>query len=226
VGGASERAGAKAGGSNPSAIQYSFACRDGERHPGLLEGGALRGATSERGPRSVRHLQRYPPLQKGAPMTADVRRSPRRGTSSACATKRMHPFASTRDRRMRSGTRPSLGPSTRACQSSLCTQRSNSLSGGAFESASRLGKPTQVGGTSTGAERTDGARLAACHRFRKGESVPRQKRKEVEASVPASTRELGFGCPHVDCFVAEVGRRRLASNKLGKRAPKRAVRVE
>jgi hypothetical protein len=32
----------------------SFACRGGERHPGLLEGCALRGAWSERGPRSVR----------------------------------------------------------------------------------------------------------------------------------------------------------------------------
>jgi hypothetical protein len=31
----------------------------------------------------------------------------------------------------------------------------------------------------------DVARLAAWHRFRKGEGVSRQKRKEVEASVPA-----------------------------------------
>ena len=53
AGGVSERAGAKAGGSNPSAND-SFACRDGERHPGLLEGAALRGVTSERRSRSVR----------------------------------------------------------------------------------------------------------------------------------------------------------------------------
>jgi hypothetical protein len=33
--------------------------------------------------------------------------------------------------------------------------------GGAFDSASRLGKPTQVGRTFTGVERTDVARLAA-----------------------------------------------------------------
>jgi hypothetical protein len=33
--------------------------------------------------------------------------------------------------------------------------------GGAFGSASRLGKPTQVGGTSTGVKRTDVVRLAA-----------------------------------------------------------------
>jgi hypothetical protein len=72
----------------------------------------------------------------------------------------------------------------------------------------------------------DGARLAACHRFRKGEGVARQKRKKVEAFVPARIEELGFGCPHVESLVAEVGRRRLVSNKLGKRAPKRADRVE
>jgi len=28
-----------------------------------------------------------------------------------------------------------------------------------------------------------------------------KKRKEVEASVPARIRELGFGCPHVDCML-------------------------
>jgi len=33
--------------------------------------------------------------------------------------------------------------------------------GGAFGSVSRLGKPTRVGGTITGVERTDVARLAA-----------------------------------------------------------------
>jgi hypothetical protein len=127
---------------------------------------------------------------------------------------------------MRSGD-ASFARSFDPCLSILTTHlRSNPLGGGAFAAASRLGKLTQVRGTSTGATRTDGARLAACHHFRKGDCVPRQKRKEVEASVPARTRELGFGCPHVDRYVAEVGRRRLASNKLGKRAPKRAVWVE
>ena len=42
------------------------------------------------------------------------------------------------------------------------------------------------------------ARLAAPHRFRKGDGVERKRRKEVEASVPARTEELGFGCPHVE----------------------------
>jgi hypothetical protein len=51
VGGVSGRAGAKAGGS--LLRDDSFACRDGGRHPGFLEGGTLRGASSERRPRSV-----------------------------------------------------------------------------------------------------------------------------------------------------------------------------
>jgi hypothetical protein len=34
---------------------------------------------------------------------------------------------------------------------------------------------------------------------RKGDAWHVQKRKEVEASVPARIREFRFGCPHVDC---------------------------
>jgi hypothetical protein len=49
----------------------------------------------------------------------------------------------------------------------------------------------------------------------------RQKRKMVEAIVPARKRELWFGCPHVGNAVAEVGRRRLVPNTLGKRALKK-----
>jgi hypothetical protein len=55
----------------------------------------------------------------------------------------------------------------------------------------------------------------------------RKKRKEVEASVPARIESPGLVArTSKKKAVAEVGRRRLASNKLGKRAPKRAVRVE
>jgi len=53
--------------------------------------------------------------------------------------------------------------------------------------------------------------------------VMRKKRKMVEAIVPARKRGPRFGCPHVDKAVAEVIRRRLTSNKLGIRAPKRAA---
>jgi hypothetical protein len=97
----------------------SFACRDGQRHPGFLEGGTLRGASSERRPRLVRFECSGSLLQASAPATADVRRAPRRGTPSACATKRMHPSRAREIVASEQGTRPSLGPSTRARQSSL-----------------------------------------------------------------------------------------------------------
>jgi hypothetical protein len=44
-----------------------------------------------------------------------------------------------------------------------------------------------------GPSRTDGARLAACHRSRKGDGVARKKRMEVEASLPARIARARFG---------------------------------
>jgi len=59
VGGVSERAGVRAQeepsfGEEEFAKNESLTCRGGERHPGLLEGGALRGASLEWRPRSAR----------------------------------------------------------------------------------------------------------------------------------------------------------------------------
>jgi hypothetical protein len=119
-------------------------------------------------------------------------------------------------------TRPSLGPSTRARQSSLHTAGAI-LGGEAFAKASRLGNPAQVGETSTGATRMDGARLATSQRFRKEESLARKKRMEVEASLPARIGRARVWLPARRIVVAEVGRRHLTPNKLGKRAPKRAA---
>jgi len=170
VGGVSERAGAKAGESNLSAYD-SFACRGGQRHPGFQEGGSLRGAPSERRPRSVRSGVAVPPSQSTAPMTADVRRSPRRGTPSACATKRTHPSLAREIVASEQGTRPSLGPSTRARQSSLCSA-GETLGGGASASASRLGKLTQVRRTITGVS-TDGRSAA-----RRGSPLPQGRGRD------------------------------------------------
>ena len=69
----------------------------------------------------------------------------------------------------RSRTRPSLGPETRARQSSLSFSSAVQAVGekcGAAVEISRSGKPAQAGGTGTGVTivRTH-ARLAACHRF-------------------------------------------------------------
>jgi hypothetical protein len=158
VGGVSERAGAKAGGSNPFAhlipsrvvavkgilVFWKAAPFAGRRrNEGLGRSAVCRG---------------YPPVTEGAPMTADVRRTPRRGTPSACATKRMHPSQAREIVACAQGTRPSLGPSTRARQSSLCSAAQASEVGRSSE-ASRLGKLGQPGGTSTGAF-TDGRSAA------------------------------------------------------------------
>jgi len=60
----------------------SLTCRGGRRHPGFPEGGALRGASLERRPRSARYrYQRLPPRVSNAPVTADVRRFAEEGNA-------------------------------------------------------------------------------------------------------------------------------------------------
>jgi hypothetical protein len=77
-----------------------------------------------------------------------------------------------------------------------------------------------------GSESADVARLAACHRFRKGEGVAgRRKGRASRCPSLRGSRELRAQCPYV-VVVAEIGRRRPAPNTLGIRAPKSAVRVE
>ena len=142
-------------------------------------------------------MQRFPPRQAGAPMTADVRRTPRRGTPSACATKRMHPTQAREIVACDEGTRPSLGPSTRARQSSLCSA-GESLGGEAVEMASRKGKLGSPRRTFTGAVmngRSAARRVSPLSQGRQRDAM--KKRKEIEVSVPARIQELGFGCPHV-----------------------------
>jgi len=189
VGGVSERAGAKAGGSNPFASRFlrvswrSKASRSSGRRCSSRGAGrtkALVGPTRTAG---------NPPAARDAPMTADVRRTPRRGTPSACALYAHAPDAGTRDRRMRPGTRPSLGPLARARRSSLCSVAAR-LGGGAAEEASRLGKLARARGTNTGAFTT--GRSAARRRPPLPQGRGRdlsKKRKEIEVSVPARTRK-------------------------------------
>jgi hypothetical protein len=145
----------------------------------------------------------------------------------ACATKRMHPTQAREIVACVRETRPSLGPSTRARQSSLRTTAVKRLGGEALASASRLGKPTQVGGTSTGVGVS--GRSAARRMFISGASPRAGHVEEKEGGLglrPCEDQEPRLGCSHVDSLLQKIGRRRLVSNKLGKRAPKRAVRVE
>jgi hypothetical protein len=102
--------------------------------------------------------------------------------------------------------------------------------GGAVDSVSRSGKPAQAGGTGTEAEPSG---RCAVHRVSPSsfsqEAMSCVMRRKGRRSRPSSlwrTRESGSGCSYVAVTVAEVGRRRLASNTLVRSAPKRvAVRV-
>jgi hypothetical protein len=229
VGGVSGRAGAKAGGSNLSATDTnSFACRDGPRHPGLPEGGALRGASSERGPRSVRRPQRVSSRGGGR---ADDSGCPK-GAEEGNAVSMRQPSVCTGRRHERS----SHARTGRVLHSVLRPVHVDPHYAPRAQ-APEVGRPLGYRGRvnprkgeepAPGSRRVDGARLAAHHRFRKGEGVMR-RRKGRRSRSPSlrGLNEPGFGCPHVVvAAVAEVGRRRLVSNKLGKRAPKRAARVE
>jgi len=87
---------------------------------------------------------------------------------------------------MRLGTRPSLGPSTRARRSSLCSAGKASEVRRAISKASRLGKLAKARGTNTGAFGT--GRSAARHVSPLPQGRGRdtlKKRKEIEVSVPA-----------------------------------------
>jgi hypothetical protein len=77
-------------------------------------------------------------------------------------------------------------------------------------------------------ERTGVARLAVRRRSRKGGQLDasRKGRRLRPPSLRGSSARVWLPARRKRNVVAEVGRRRLASNKLVTRAPKRAVRVE
>jgi len=117
VGGVSEGVGAKAGESNLSATKL-LRVRDGERHPGFPEGGALRGASSERRPRSVRALLRG---SSRCSHRTDDSGCPKEAEEGNVVRVRHKAHALEPRTIAGSRTRPSLGPSTRARRSSLHT---------------------------------------------------------------------------------------------------------
>ena len=111
------------------------------------------------------------------------------------------------------------------CSSILATPGA-SRGGGAFESASRLGKPTEVGETNTGADWSGrcAARRASSASARKRAGRVRKGRRSRPPSLRGSRAPVWLLARRM--VVAEIGRQWLTPNKLGKRAPKRAVRVE
>jgi len=171
VGGVSERPARRPEGAIPPRHVTPSRVGDGERHPGFREGGALRGASSERRPRSVRALQRV--FSRGRHRTDDSG-CPKDAEEGNVVSMRhkAHALDGCKNRCI-SFEDASFARSFDSCTSILTMHRGASHGGGADDSTSRLGKPTEVGGTSTGVGRTDGARLAACHCFRKGDDGTR-----------------------------------------------------
>jgi len=197
VGGVSERAGAKAGGSNPFA-RNSFACRGGERHPGLLEGGTLRGVTSERRPRSVRRRQRVSPRRRRRADDSGCPKVAEEGNAVGMRHKAYALDAGTRDRCMRSED-ASFARSFDLCTSILTMHRG-------AQAFSVVGRSREHHGwassgnreqPSLGLSRTDGAQLAACHSRRKSRTWHVEEKEGDRGLRPCEDQELGFGCPHV-----------------------------
>jgi hypothetical protein len=160
VGGVSERAGVKAGESNLSAIVIPS--RDVTVKDILVFRKTAPFAGRRRNEdlgRSVEHCG-YPPMVDVAPMTADVRRAPRRGTPSRMRHKAHAPDTGTRNRACVRETRPSLGPSTRVPQSSL---RTSAQAGVVRRSLRHHGwaNPRKWEEPALGLGEADGARLAA-----------------------------------------------------------------
>jgi hypothetical protein len=204
--------------------KYSFARRGGERHPGFLEGGTLRGVSSERRPRSVRALRRVSPRSSHR---TDDSGCPKEAKEGNVVGMRHKAYALDRcGNHCISFEDASFAWSFDPCTSILTMHCGASFGGGAVDSASRLGKPTEVGETSTGAERTGVARLAACHSFPRGRARDTSRKGRRSRSPSLRGSRVRVRLPAHRWYVAEVGRRRLVSNKLGKRAPKRAARVE
>jgi hypothetical protein len=128
-------------------------------------------------------------------MTPDVRRTPRRGTSSRIRSKRMH-----RRTHEKSYVRPADASFTRSFDPCAFPPHQHGRPKRSWWSV-RFGitaGQTHASGRNQHWGRT-GGRCAArrVSPLPQGRGVARQKRKEVEASVPARVREHRFGCSHV-----------------------------
>jgi hypothetical protein len=162
-----------------------------------------------------------PPAVSLAPMTADVRRTPRRGTSSRMRHKAHATDAGTRDRRMRT-VDASFARSFDPYSSILTTHGgAKSVSrGGAFGSASRLGK-TRASGRNQHWGQTSGrcaARRVAP--LPQGRGRVTSEKEEGRGLRPARMREHRFQCLHVvfqlQKSVGDDGPRISSANALQK----------
>jgi len=224
VGGVSGRAGVKAGGIPPPARTPSRVVTVKDIPPPGKAALFAGRRPNERLGRSV-VLLRASTRAGAAPMTADVRRQPRRGTSSRLRSESAGTGARTRDRRMRMADASfarSFDP-----RASILTMHETA------KACSWWGGRIRYHGWANPRER-DEPTLGPDDRTERGSpraTAPARERRGTEEKEggqgrrPCEDHEPGFALVR-RVQVAEVGRRPLASNKLGTRAPKRAVRVE
>jgi len=218
-----ERAGVKAGGSNPFASTIPSRVVTVEGILVFWKAALFAELCRNEGLGRSASAQWSPPLHASAPATAGVRRQPRRGTSSAYAqqcvgTHHRHERSShvLGGRVLRSVLRPvHVDPHYAPREQSPVVGRLRWHHG--WANLRKREEPT------LGPSRTDEARLAACHRVRKGRGRGTKEKDGGRGLPPCEVPKSSGLVARTSVVVAEVGRRRLASNKLGKRAPKRAA---
>jgi len=196
VGGVSEGAGAKAGGSNLSATNIPSRVVTVKGIPVFWKAELFAGHRRKEGLGRSARLSGYLPEEAVAPMTADVRRAPRRGTSSAYAIKRRHPTQAREIDRLRSGD-ASFARSFDPCTSILTMLRARK--------SRRWGTGGSIAVGQTCASRRNrhrgcsGGRSAA----RRVPPLPQGRGRGMSEKEggrglrPSENREPGFGCPHI-----------------------------
>jgi len=139
---------------------------------------------------AVRRRERVSSPLGDAPATTDVQRSPRKGTTSACT---LRSACTGRENTEMWLSRVSADDASFARSSDPCTLIATSTPSGQLAEVARwsryrgrenLGNQEEP---APGSESASVARLAACHRFRKGEGVAgrKKKRKGIKVPVPA-----------------------------------------
>jgi len=204
------------------AILWRARRRCGGRHPAHRVRSPFAGWPRNVGlGRSVHRSSRSLPRRAGAPATNGAPRTSRRGTSSACVIKRMHPprgqcAVVVRGHVLRSV----LGP---VLVNRHWTSKAQVDEGDAVFGVSRSGKLAQARGTGTGALSIGPSAARRASPLPQGRPcVTRQKRKEIAVSVPARFESSGRSARTSQCSCRNR-EAALVSNKLSRSAPKRAT---
>lgn len=196
----------------PGEILGTARARDGGRHPGLQEAVALRGAAVERRSRPVRLVRSgSPPLRAVAPATEGCPLDAEEGNVVGVREQGVRNRSGRHRPHRVSGTRPSLGPGTRAPSSQALVRRKLTRKGAPAEvgatsgprkrssrqarsgPGSRSGKPGFPEEPITGLGRPDAARLAVSQLFRSRGSASRAPRSDSGACLGHQNRDGGCG---------------------------------